>query len=1820
MAVKLSNLVQKQLPEFISTHYDAFSTFLEKYYEGLEIHGQPLDILSNLTSYYDINYYQENLLERGSNLTQSLGLTDDTIEVEDATAFPDEYGYIKIEDEICFYTEKVGNTLTGVYRGVSGTTKLGELYNRSTYESSEAANHQSGVTVQNLSNLFLFAIVKSFESQYLASIPKEYLTDSIDKRTLIKNITNFYKSKGSERSIKFIFNSLVSNDPGDRAEIKRPVEETLKASESDWINDYVISAVIESGNPLNLAGQEIIQEFPYASAFIDRVELTDDPTIANLIIDRSSINSEFSILSYTELVSPVSNLDTTGFPLEVLSTRSWKPQSDRVYINNEEFFFDKKTINQFNIVKRTGSSSYAAGTKVYENPPIVVNGVKLRITGKIYNLKATSKTPYITKNSPIVESKSGKSSRDTIVYDFDANDYRWIPNQNRQRPIVSTNATIQQQLDQVNADVSVIFEDETYFYICSSGYPSFDILSATSQSGLENNKYLKLIRKTPVINTDVYSVGRNDTGILVDGTLVYSKISENFVTYGPIQKVNITSKGKNYINPPVVLVNGSPSKAKAILSGNVVSDIEILTTQNYKRTPSVVITAGRGAQISGLVTDGRISDLVISDPGEYYVAPPVISIRDKLGKGRFAQYNAIISSAGKIIGVEKIDEGRNYSQDNLEILVLPRGSGAEANVEVKKWYYDRVYENTNIDDNGGIVQSKKFPISGTLGKTYAIVTNPKKLRNKIGDNITSILSESVTGHSKILGYAYDGNPIYGPYAYENPLDPQSAVVRMQTGYVLNASRENGPTTVQYPLGSFDEDYTWQPNVNTGKTFLDENNGRYCVTPEYPNGVYAYFLTIDASGNSEYPYFIGKNYYAVPVDSNYNSDLNQDQVPRSAKILDFSEFLDNGSDFSAIVSDTSTGFVNDFFVDTVTRNHNPGNKLIIDNKFAGGSGLEASVKDVVGKDVEYINSKETIARILSIDNVYAFDQYIFRQQNSGIEGTIVGDIKLGSDIVLENVTGKFDDNLLDLIDPNTNQVVKILTILLTDGASYTAGSTIELTDGQLNPDSVKATGTILETTIEQNTVVVLVESGDFDLGIDNEDLVLQSSTLFDDVGVGISSTRSISENINISIINYDFALLKTTEDHNLSVNNSIDVRINPDDASTEKTYFVRKRLFQELVLKDQKLNSVLNTTGIGEISILSGGFYDTAGVFPANIGNADVNVTITEFIDNESLSLTVNVPGTGYTVGNKIPVSGGSGSNLLINIDQVGLSGEILEVSVSKFGSGYANPDQISPVQDGNGAVIELNYDTYNSVSEIEIVDKGSGFRENNIVQLENLIGSVQTRPALFRIDHVGLGTTETEMKITSVDNVAEDDLLKIDNEIVKVVSVDYSSRVVTIERAQEGTNAEEHFNGAAVTFYNFAYNFTLGSYIPEIGTDPLSPTVYSYDEDTNLLTLVYEYGVDPNLTPNITISSFLRDESVTRRKSIDISSVGEKILKLEFSEDDQSNFVVNPNINIQLYYKYKFDTSHPSMLNTYLDFSPSINYNLFTTEKIVGSDEPGTNLANCFVSLKFGFGPALSSNDYTETQDLRFSNYYYFIVANDVNTDGSRLEIVRDPLSGIKNVEYVTNDKILYSVNTQPQENGTGDMLYITDSPTTSGKINSISVDNTGANYSDVPLITGIEVPEEDRCILEPTVFSASGGITQIEIVNAGKNYIDPIIFADGDGNNGSFKAVVNNGSIIAVAIVDPGSFTTVPEIKVLEGSHKIYPTSNTIGLPKTVSILNSGNNYSSDNTTLPKFTSSYVVLLSGDIGGGFVKGKTVRQLGPNGEVFFKGKVVLSDE
>ena len=129
-----------------------------------------------------------------------------------------------------------------------------------------------------------------------------------------------------------------------------------------------------------------------------------------------------------------------------------------------------------------------------------------------------------------------------------------------------------------------------------------------------------------------------------------------------------------------------------------------------------------------------------------------------------------------------------------------------------------------------------------------------------------------TEHSPLIGFAYDGFPIYGAYGYHNT-DGTGGISRIKSGYQLRnittrthwadgTDVPNGPNvSATYPLGYFREDYEYVAHPND-PSYLDEHNGRYCYTPEYPCGIYAYFCTVNADHNSAYPYVVGPTFYGV----------------------------------------------------------------------------------------------------------------------------------------------------------------------------------------------------------------------------------------------------------------------------------------------------------------------------------------------------------------------------------------------------------------------------------------------------------------------------------------------------------------------------------------------------------------------------------------------------------------------------------------------------------------------------------------------------------------------------------------------------------------------------------------------------------------------------------------------------------------------------------------------------------------------------------------------------------------------------------------------
>lgn len=127
-------------------------------------------------------------------------------------------------------------------------------------------------------------------------------------------------------------------------------------------------------------------------------------------------------------------------------------------------------------------------------------------------------------------------------------------------------------------------------------------------------------------------------------------------------------------------------------------------------------------------------------------------------------------------------------------------------------------------------------------------------------------------HAPLIGFAYDGFPIYGAYAYKN-VDGTGGIVRMKSSYTLRniTTRTSGPNVnANYPLGYFREDYQYNATSANTPDYLDEHNGRFCVTPEYPNGIYCYFATVDERWNSAYPYAVGPTFYGVKSAAKVNS--------------------------------------------------------------------------------------------------------------------------------------------------------------------------------------------------------------------------------------------------------------------------------------------------------------------------------------------------------------------------------------------------------------------------------------------------------------------------------------------------------------------------------------------------------------------------------------------------------------------------------------------------------------------------------------------------------------------------------------------------------------------------------------------------------------------------------------------------------------------------------------------------------------------------------------------------------------------------------------
>ncbi len=192
--------------------------------------------------------------------------------------------------------------------------------------------------------------------------------------------------------------------------------------------------------------------------------------------------------------------------------------------------------------------------------------------------------------------------------------------------------------------------------------------------------------------------------------------------------------------------------------------------------------------------------------------------------------------------------------------------------------------------------------------------------------------------------------------------------------------------------------------------LDAHNGKFAVTPEYPNGTYAYFMTQTSGGVPVYPYIIGPQFFGTPIfegdvvpalTDNFPVGASGDVVlsadnPGQVSYVKMTSFGDNyfGPATARILGGQGTGALGSPIVQTVTglSLSNPGRQYATPPTliFEGGGGQGAQGAAAI----------DTLGRVTSIAVVdtgeyYQEPPYILITGGGGIGAKAIAEVSQGS---------------------------------------------------------------------------------------------------------------------------------------------------------------------------------------------------------------------------------------------------------------------------------------------------------------------------------------------------------------------------------------------------------------------------------------------------------------------------------------------------------------------------------------------------------------------------------------------------------------------------------------------------------------------------------------------------------------------------------------------------------------------------------------------------------------------------------------------------------
>jgi sorbitol-specific phosphotransferase system component IIA len=884
------------------------------------------------------------------------GISTDIIVLQDSNSNPKNHNFLT-GDALVYYPASNTNKLNGLSKGVYFVTRTG---NNSLKLSSSRENifKQIYITISGTVTDNKFVPLEFVDSQL---IPKELQNQKLIRR-LPEPENDGYVYETKPGPVGILANGVeVLNYKSGNAVFYGPIEDisvTSFGSNYDVINPPILeiidSQTINNVNTTYGYGASGICE---VEGSLKRIEIIDpgfdyikEPKIDISGGNGSGALAKANLFTVTHIVS--FQADQQSGHVDLISNTLGFSEYHK-FRDYEEVFYDPK---DFKVVSglTTNSTYYVSvqdeyNVKLYETLNDAISGINTVVLsdygeGNQYIIAKNKKK--IVGSVSIIDSGSGYKNRKIQVSPEDVNIY---------------NNTVRARNHRYNNGDIIIYNTNGASISGLSTTTSYIVTKVDEDSFKLSNIGINTTEKDFYYKTKQY----------IDFNSVGSGVHE--FNYPPIQVTisgitgisTVSNFNGNCIIQPIF--RGSIKSIFLVDGGSNYGTPDIL---DYDRKPRFTLNSGSNAQLNPIIINGRISQVLVLNSGTGFNCPPDIKVISGTGIG--AVLTPVISN-GRLIEVKVINGGFNYNQNDTSIIINPAGKNCNLNFKIKSWNVNlkKKLEICNqISNDDGVITS--VPID-EYGLQYTHVYAPKKLRNMIfsSDNENGEIlyradlkndTENKLYHSPILGWAYDGNPIYGPYGYET-IEGNGRVKRLLSGYTLF---QNLPDRPNFPDGFFIEDYIF---TNSGD--LDEKNGRFCRTPEFPNGTYAYFMTLDVNKDPQFPYIIGNYYNSKPIYFNFDINSNQDiiQLQNTNWLRNTTPYNLNGkySEYEFIfnpnkdrkqlsnINYSSSGKIEEIQIISGGDNYKVNDTLVFDNENTSGINAYAVVSDIEGKPITNIAS-------------------------------------------------------------------------------------------------------------------------------------------------------------------------------------------------------------------------------------------------------------------------------------------------------------------------------------------------------------------------------------------------------------------------------------------------------------------------------------------------------------------------------------------------------------------------------------------------------------------------------------------------------------------------------------------------------------------------------------------------------------------------------------------------------------------------------------------------------------------------------------------------